>query len=72
MKMDRSKSGIICDSFKSIKFKNELMRTKEENIALAEKCSLSERTLATLQEEYESVLEKIDKKLHEKLESSDQ
>ena len=41
------------------------MRTKKENIALAEKCSLSERTLATLQEE-------IDKKLHEILESSDQ
>ena len=48
------------------------MRMKKENIALAEKCSLSERTLAMLQEEYESVLEKIDKKLHEILESSDQ
>ena len=56
-------SGIICDSLKSgqsIKFKNELMRMKKENIALAEKNSLSERTLATLQEEYESVLEKLD------------
>ena len=56
-------SGIICDSLKSgqsIKFKNELMRMKKENIALAEKISLSERTLATLQEEYESVLEKLD------------
>ena len=36
------------------------MRVKKENIALAEKNSLSERTLATLQEEYESVLEKLD------------
>ena len=56
-------SGIICDSLKSgqsIKFKNELIRMKKENIALAEKISLSERTLATLQEEYESVLEKLD------------
>ena len=56
-------SGIICDSLKSgqsIRFKNELMRMKKENIALAEKHSLSERTLATLQEEYESVLEKLD------------
>ena len=46
-------SGIICDSLKSgqsIKFKNELIRMKKENIALAEKNSLSERTLATLQE----------------------
>ena len=56
-------SGIICDSLKSgqsIKFKNELIRMKKENIAFAEKNSLSERTLATLQEEYESVLEKLD------------
>ena len=56
-------SDIICDSFKSgqsIKFENELMRMKKENIALAEKNSLSERTLATLQEEYKSVLEKLD------------
>ena len=37
------------------------MRVKKENIALAEKKSSSERTLATLQEEYESVLEKLDK-----------
>ena len=36
------------------------MRVKKENIALAEKKSLSERTLATLQEEYEIVLEKLD------------
>ena len=62
-KIISGESGIICDSFKSeqsIKFKNELMRMKKENIALAEKNSLSERTLATLQEEYESVLEKLD------------
>jgi hypothetical protein len=44
MKMDRSKSGIFCDTFTSIQFKNELMRMKKENIALAEKCSLSERS----------------------------
>jgi galactose-1-phosphate uridylyltransferase len=53
----------ICDSFKtgqSFKFENELKRIKKENIALAEKNSLSECTLATLQEEYESVLEKLD------------
>ena len=56
-------SGIICDSLKSgqsIKFKNELMRMKKENIALAEKNPLSECTPTTLQEEYESVLEKLD------------
>ena len=38
-------SGIICDSFKSgqsIKFENELMGIKKENMALAEKYSLSE------------------------------
>ena len=38
-------SGIICDSFKSgqsIKFENELMGIKKENMALAEKYSVSE------------------------------
>ena len=68
-------SGIVYDFFKcghSIKFKNELVRMSKKNIALAEKHSLSERTLAMLQEEYESVLEKIDMKLHEILESRDQ
>ena len=56
-------SGIICDSFKtgqSFKFENELKRIKNENIAWAEKNSLSECTLATLQEKYESVLGKLD------------
>ena len=44
-------SGIICDSLnsgQSIKFKNEVMRMKKENTALAEKIFLSESTLATL------------------------
>ena len=49
--MDKSKFLVvnqalhICDAFKSgqsVKFKNELMRMKKKNIALAEKYALSE------------------------------
>ena len=38
---------------------------------MAEKYSLSDRTLAMLEEEYQCVLEKIDMKLHEIMETND-
>ena len=65
-------SGFICDSFKVAKVSNLKMSWWGWKKALAEKYSLSDRTLAMLEEEYQCVLEKIDMKLHEKMESSKQ